>query len=718
MVWFTEEPIALGGRDKSSQKLTGFLRMKNRRIPISAAVAGGGLLAAAFLQAAEAAADISGNAFTVDGTTLDPIGGGYNDIIPLFGDAPLLQLGGGNLVLAGPFVDGNFANPQDFEAYNSAGTALGQVDTNPTASNILGIHSAEFTVTGTNPVTSADAGLLPTDGTVYSITNFGSGFENVYEAIPTAGVGPATITDTLVTPLGNVPLSTTFDATKELNPSTPLNGLDTSHGAGLLGPGADLSLHAFTIDGTTFDPANPGVDGFHDVIPLFGIAPILEIGGGDLPSINGIAPPAGYDSTDVLQAYNSGGIGLGQVTVGVNASNILGIDSTQFAVLQDTPAGATDALPAVGTIYSVTDLGAGLENVYEATPNAAGTAASSITDTLVTPLGNIAVPTTYDAIKYLDPTDTFKGVDVGGVSAAAGASANAFTIDGTTLDPGSGGFNEIMPLFGIAPLLEIGGGHITTPPPIFFIPGLNIIPAQQELEVYSAGSNVGSVNTEVDSANILGIDSTQLTVLGNAPTPGIIDSALGNSSGISFSPDAPITENALASALAGSGLTFNGDITAQNVINALGHTPIAGDLGITDPIYSNTGFFNPADVAPGITFNPSDVATVLNSLNTADLPSLGTVYSVTDFGSGFDNVYEAIPNATGTAATSIQDTLVTPLGNIDLSTMFDAIKELNPGDAAAGVVDASGGGVFGTLLGDLFGGATAAGSSDILGGLF
>jgi hypothetical protein len=655
--------------------------MKNRRIPLTAAVAGGGLLAAAFLQAAEAAADISGNAFTIDGTTLDPLGGGYNDIIPLFGDAPLLQLGGGNLVLAGSLL-GNFANPQDFEAYSSDGTLLGQVDTNPTASNILGIDSAQFTVTSTDPVTGVSADQLPTDGTVYSITNFGSGYENVYEAVPTGGVGPADIQDTLVTPLGNVPLSTAFDATKELNPNTPLDGLDTSAGTGLLGPGADLSPHAFTIGAITFDPGN---DGFHEIVPLFGIAPILEIGGGDLPSINGLAPPTGYASTDSLEAYNSDGIGLGNVTVGVNASNILGIDSTQFAVLQDSPVGDTDALPAVGTIYSVTGLGSGIENVYEAIPNADGTAASSITDTLVTPMGNINVPTNYDAIKDLDPTDTFKGLDVGGTAAAAGASANAFTIDGTTFDPGSGGFDHIMPLFGIAPLLEIGGGHITTPPPIFFIPGLNIIPAQQELEVYSGGSDVGSVNTEVDSADILGIDSTQLTVLGAAPTSDIVQGALGSNADISFGAAAPITEGDLASALAGSGLTFNGEITAQEVINALGHTPIAGDLGITDPIYSNTGSFSSGDLAAGITFNPTDAADALNGINTADLPDVGTVFSVTDLGGGFENVYEAIPNAAGTAASNITDALVTPFGNLDLTSPFDAIAELMPGNAAAGV---------------------------------
>jgi hypothetical protein len=41
----------------------------------------------------------------------------------------------------------------------------------------------------------------------------------------------------------------------------------------------------------------------------------------------------------------------------------------------------------------------------------------------------------------------------------------------------------------------------------------------------------------------------------------------------------------------------------------------------------------------------------------------------------------------GDAAGSIQDTLVTPFGNIDLSTMFDAIAAFDPGDAAAGADD-------------------------------
>jgi hypothetical protein len=73
----------------------------------------------------------------------------------------------------------------------------------------------------------------------------------------------------------------------------------------------------------------------------------------------------------------------------------------------------------------------------------------------------------------------------------------------------------------------------------------------------------------------------------------------------------------------------------------------------------------------------------------AELPAVGTIYSVTDLGSGFENIYEAIPNADVTAASSITDTPVTPFGDFQLPSMFDAIAALDPGDAAAGVDAAS-----------------------------
>src|SRR5690625_5350283 len=52
-----------------------------------------------------------------------------------------------------------------------------------------------------------------------------------------------------------------------------------------------------------------------------------------------------------------------------------------------------------------------------------------------------------------------------------------------------------------------------------------------------------------------------------------------------------------------------------------------------------------------------DIAGVLNGMDLSDLPTDGTVYSITNIGGGFANVYEAVPNADGTAASRITDTL-------------------------------------------------------------
>ncbi len=415
---------------------------------------------------------------------------------------------------------------------------------------------------------------------------------------------------------------------------------------------AGPSDDAFTVDGLTFDPGSGGYNTFD---PLVGLAPLLKIGGGLELSTNPIA-------TQPLDVY-SGGSEVGTAHTSVYASDLLGIDSAQFTVQTVTPpvadiqaaltnsdldfSGAginvsdlanaltdkiipygtgdiasidvlgalsnaginlngngitaadiaavlnnvdTPDLPDAGTVYSITNLGSGWANVYEAVPNSDGTAASSITDTLVTPFGNLNIPTSYDAIAPMDPGSAFAGLGVS--SDASGLSDNAFTIDDTTFDPGSDGFTGIGPTAGTAPLLEIGGGSLS---------GIPL--GSQDLDIYdSSGTDLGSIDTTVTTSNLLGfIDTTQLSV------------------------------------------------------------------------------------------SSVDAATDLTNSETAELPAVGTVYSVTDFGGGFENVYEAVPNADGTAASSITDYLVTPFGNIDLSSMFDAIAQLDPGDAAAGVSDAASG---------------------------
>jgi hypothetical protein len=561
----------------------------NRRIHAAgvAATAGGGILAAAFLQASVAVATADDTGFTVGGLSFeDPValpglfGGepvpGYESIFPTFFNAPLLSIGSDDAL--GILNTGS----QQFTVEDSSNTTLGTIDTHVNDQNLLGINTAQFTVVSSDPasgLSDSQAAALPTDGTVYSITNLGSGFANVYEAIPNAdGTAASSITDTLVTPFGDVNVPTTYDAIAPLSPATPLEALGDTSGA------AGVSDNAFTIGSTTFDP---GADGFSTpLVPnVFSVAPLLNFGAGSLDISGGGAPEA----TQNFEVF-TGGADAGQVQTSLMYSDLLGLNSTQFTVEGVTPTGDATELPAVGTVYSVTDLGSGYENIYEAIPNADGTAASSITDTLTTPFGNINLSTPYDAIAPLDPATPLAAL----ASTNASLSDNAFTIDGTTFDPGAAGFNTVHELFGIAPLLEIAGGQLA-------IPGDHFSFATQGVEAYdSSGTDLGSLTFGENMSNILGfVDTTQFNVVSE-------------------------------------------------------------------------------DAASGLTASQA-----------AELPAVGTIYSVTDFGSGFENIYEAIPNADDTAASSIIDTLVTPFGNIDVPSMFDAIAPLDPGAAAAGVDAAS-----------------------------
>lgn len=170
---------------------------------------------------------IGADAFTIGGTTFDPItnGGteGYDTVYQILGAPPLLEIGGGTPDLGGGLILP--IAPQDFNVYDGT-TQIGSIVGNEDVTNLLGMTNTEFTVasfTGSSPD-------LPTTGSVYDAFNFGDGFENVYTAIPGVGGAADTITDTLVTPLGNINLDSLFsgvDAVAGLNPGDAFTaGLD------------------------------------------------------------------------------------------------------------------------------------------------------------------------------------------------------------------------------------------------------------------------------------------------------------------------------------------------------------------------------------------------------------------------------------------------------------------------------------------------------------
>jgi hypothetical protein len=651
----------------------------NRRIPLVAGTAGGGLLLAAFLQAAVAAAETEGGAgasdaaFTVDGITLDPGSDGYDEISPLFSNAPLLGIGGGSM--DAPIIGDTDLAEQSFTAYDGTGSdanELGTVDTAVNAANLFGMDSAEFTVTGSDPYVDIDAGDIESV-LADSDLDFGD-----------SDIDAGNIADALADSDINFGDAGDFD----------FNGKDNSLGDALDDAGIDVDDDGNVAD-TDFT-----TDDLTDVMNSDPFVDVVDDNTADLP-----------------------------------------IDD--------------------GTVYSITNLTSGLDssflggdiyNVYEAVPGDDGGDAA-ITDTLVTPWGNIDLPTDFDATAQYDPTETFAGLDdpasgggfgdllggsdggsdgpldglLGGEDGALpfaddeddsgdggegsggdGASDNAFTLGGVTYDPGSDGWTPMDPLFSDSPLMQIAGGNSLS------LSGIDVDLSDQSFDVYGDDDSdgpVGSVDTHVSGSNILGIEATQFNVDTVHADASGIESALGDSEDISFGDD--ISTGDVADTLADNLDVGNGDVSADDVTGALAGADFAGDLGI-----DSDGDFDADNVAEGVNFDPSDVASALNdNLDTADLPATGTVNSVTDLGGGFMNVYEAVPGDGEDASTSISDTLVTPFGNFDIPTDFDATADLQPGDATDGLDTGSGGGGLFDDLGGLLGGSGGDDSDGPIGGL-
>jgi hypothetical protein len=376
----------------------------NRRLVLAGLAATGGLMTAAFLQVGVAAADISAtgaDAFTIGTYTFDPftVGSSGADVE---GFAPVDAVTG-----APPLLEQGEFTPQSFEVFDpTTGADLGSVDSNETVTDVLGSTNAAFAVTSVDPLAGeAGSSTLPAVGSVYDAFNFGGGFENVYSAIPSTTGGADAVTDTLVTPLGNVNLDSLFrgiDAAAPLNPGAAFTGLLQS-GDSSIGP------DAFTIGGSTFDPTlATGGEGFAPVVPLVGAPPLLELGGGA--------------ATQDFNIYNVAGTEVGSIETNETVADLLGSSNTAFTVTSVDPlAGETgsSALPTVGSVYDVFNISGGLENIYTAIPGVNG-AADTVTDTLLTPLGVVDLDTLFGdigAVAPLDPGDAFTA----GLDAASAA---------------------------------------------------------------------------------------------------------------------------------------------------------------------------------------------------------------------------------------------------------------------------------------------------------
>lgn len=568
--------------------------MMHYRLIAAGLAAGGGLLTAAFLQAAVAVAGpddavapsaTGADAFTIGGFTFDPFTGsgssaaeGFSLVHPLTGSAPLLTLGGGSPGGLLPTA------PQSFDVFGADGTSLGSIDSSVVVTNLAGFTNTEFTVTDATAADDGSAADLPVVGSVYDVFNLGGGFANVYVATPGED---GTVTDTFVTPWGSMDLSSMFAGINAADPLQPGDAFSALQ-AGASGGGED----AFAIGGLTLDPLTGTGDstqeGFAPIAALGGAAPFLAIGGASLgdPSQHG----SGLASQDfnVFSGTGDDATQIGTINTAVDVTNLLGMTSTQLVVTDGSDTG--DGLPAAGTIYDAFNFGGGFANVYVATPGEDGT----ITDTFVTPFGSMDLSSLFSGMGggiSLDP-----GAAFGALSDSA-VGEDAFTIGDTTFDPftGSGadttpGFAPVFQTVGALPLLNIGGGT----------PGLDLggtffpLPiTSQDFNIYDGTDLIGTAHAQETVTQLLGLTTTEF----------VID----------------------------------------------GVTPGAGDA--------------------------------------ADLPELGSVYSVLNLGGGFANVYSAIPGLDG-ADSTVSDVFVTPFGDFDLSSLFggfDASALMDPGAAFLGL---------------------------------
>jgi hypothetical protein len=351
-----------------------------------------------------------------------------------------------------PGVAGSVQGGQVFDVFDkTTGQTVGTFDTDEsTQPSLYGAAHEYLLVTDDLSGTAGTAtGDTPPVGSVIDIADYGHGYETIYSAL--AGSDGDVLTKTLITPFGTESMPAYYDVAAGLGSHT----VD------------DTPLQL--TDGDYLAPATAATE---NISAMTGVAPAdIAVEGNDL--------------FDVYNGVNDQAMGAFEADV-TNTSDVLFNYTEEVFVTQDVSGtvgtGAGDT-PAVGTLYNVFYLlgSHSFYNLYSVTPSSSG---NVVSDTLVSPYGEIKIPIPWDA--------------------TTATTVNSFTIptDGESIIPV--GSEQILGLNGVPPLDSSVQGY-------------------QEFEFDNAsGTPIGTFDADVTTATgLFGNSSEALLVTADSGTAGL-----------------------------------------------------------------------------------------------------------------------------------------------------------------------------------------------------
>jgi hypothetical protein len=253
---------------------------------------------------------------------------------------------------AAPY-DTDIQGSQLFDVENSNGTVIGSFDGYvTTTTDAAGTNTEAILVThDVSGTAGTAAGDVPAVGSVIDSIDYEEGaYPEIYTDLVSTTGGANVISNIHTSPFGDFSVPTTLDAVSAESDSSPI-----------------------PFDGGDITPA--GTETF--------------------TGINGL-PPAdvAIQGTQAFDVSDSAGTGTFDADVTTTATTAY--DETTETLLVTSSTG--DA-PAAGSVIDVANYGYGFETVYSDLVSSGGS--SVITDTVVTPFGDFAIPTTFDASSSL-----------------------------------------------------------------------------------------------------------------------------------------------------------------------------------------------------------------------------------------------------------------------------------------------------------------------------